>query len=129
MAENLSDNKIKKCPVASRCGGCRWIGKQAIARILIIGPYFKGSQQPPDRDNDLVRPAVLDQTENLSDNKIKKCPVASRCGGCRWIGKDYQEQLKAKQARFRRLLDPKEYCSIILLSNPYTNICSLAGST
>lgn len=46
--------------------------------------------------------------ENSSGNKLKKCPVASRCGGCRWIGRDYQEQLQAKQTRFRRLMEP--YC-------------------
>lgn len=38
----------------------------------------------------------------------KLCAVAGRCGGCRWIGKDYQEQLKAKEARFRKLMEA--YC-------------------
>lgn len=46
--------------------------------------------------------------EKSSDHKIKRCPAASRCGGCQWIDKDYQEQLKAKQTRFRRLMEP--YC-------------------
>ncbi len=38
------------------------------------------------------------------------CPVADRCGGCQWIGMAYQEQLKEKEKRVRRLLAP--YCSL-----------------
>ncbi len=37
-----------------------------------------------------------------------KCPVASKCGGCQWIEKGYEEQLAAKAAKFRRLMEP--YC-------------------
>lgn len=36
------------------------------------------------------------------------CPAAKRCGGCRWIGMDYQEQLREKEKQVRRLLAP--YC-------------------
>lgn len=36
------------------------------------------------------------------------CPAAGRCGGCQWIDRDYQEQLKSKETRFRRLMEP--YC-------------------
>ena len=44
------------------------------------------------------------------ENGKKKsiCPVASKCGGCQWIEKDYQEQLQVKAARFRKLMEP--YC-------------------
>lgn len=38
------------------------------------------------------------------------CPVAERCGGCQWIGLEYQEQLKEKEKRVRKLLAP--YCSL-----------------
>ncbi|MDE5591284.1 MAG: 23S rRNA (uracil(1939)-C(5))-methyltransferase RlmD [Acetatifactor sp.] len=44
--------------------------------------------------------------QNLKKNKL--CPVASKCGGCQWIDQDYQEQLKAKETRFRKLMEP--YC-------------------
>lgn len=37
-----------------------------------------------------------------------RCPAASKCGGCQWIDRDYQEQLKAKETRFRKLMEP--YC-------------------
>ncbi|MCM1190142.1 MAG: 23S rRNA (uracil(1939)-C(5))-methyltransferase RlmD [bacterium] len=36
------------------------------------------------------------------------CAAAGRCGGCTWIGKDYREQLEAKEKRFRRMMEP--YC-------------------
>lgn len=38
------------------------------------------------------------------------CPVAKRCGGCRWIGMDYRKQLKEKEKRARKLLAP--YCRL-----------------
>lgn len=53
----------------------------------------------------------LDPIGDNNDNNIKQkkpCPVASRCGGCQWIDRDYQEQLKAKETRFRKLMEP--YC-------------------
>ena len=39
---------------------------------------------------------------------VKKslCPVASKCGGCQWIEKSYEEQLQAKSTRFRKLMEP-----------------------
>ncbi len=44
----------------------------------------------------------------MKGNQIKGrvCPVASKCGGCQWIDKDYQEQLTAKETRFRKLMEP-----------------------
>lgn len=44
--------------------------------------------------------------QNIKKNEL--CPVASKCGGCQWIDRDYQEQLKAKETRFRKLMEP--YC-------------------
>ncbi len=38
------------------------------------------------------------------------CPVAKRCGGCQWIGMDYQQQLKEKEKQVRKLLAP--YCRL-----------------
>lgn len=51
--------------------------------------------------------AVKKNTEQ-GTKQNKRCPVASKCGGCRWIDRDYQEQLKAKETRFRKLMEP--YC-------------------
>ena len=38
----------------------------------------------------------------------KLCPVSAKCGGCQWINIGYEDQLKVKEARFRRLMEP--YC-------------------
>lgn len=49
----------------------------------------------------------------------KLCPVSAKCGGCRWIDRSYEEQLQAKEAAFRRLMEP--YCkpeSIIGMEEP-----------
>ena len=47
------------------------------------------------------------------------CPVAGKCGGCRWIGKPYEEQLRSKETIFRKLMEP--YCTpehIIRIEQP-----------
>ena len=38
------------------------------------------------------------------------CPVAKRCGGCQWIGMDYEEQLREKEKQVRKILAP--YCKL-----------------
>ena len=51
--------------------------------------------------------------------KKSVCPVAGKCGGCRWINRSYQEQLQEKAGRFARLMAP--YCKpepIIGMENP-----------
>lgn len=35
----------------------------------------------------------------------KKCPVSSKCGGCQWIDRSYEDQLNAKAVRFRKLME------------------------
>ena len=36
-------------------------------------------------------------TDRAGQEKI--CPVAQKCGGCKWINKPYEEQLKLKEKR------------------------------
>jgi len=40
------------------------------------------------------------------EKKAKVCPVSSKCGGCRWIDKSYEEQLRMKGAKFFRMMEP-----------------------
>lgn len=47
------------------------------------------------------------------------CSVSERCGGCKWIGKSYQEQLEEKGREFSKLMAP--FCKaepIIGMENP-----------
>ena len=47
------------------------------------------------------------------------CPVAEKCGGCKWIDKEYEAQLKKKEKWVRELLTP--FCKtepIIGMKNP-----------
>lgn len=39
-------------------------------------------------------------------DKNRVCAISSKCGGCQWINKEYSEQLKAKETRFRKLMEP-----------------------
>lgn len=52
------------------------------------------------------------ETKNSAGDKHGNvlCTVAKRCGGCQWIGMDYQEQLKEKEKQVRKLLSP--YCKL-----------------
>ncbi|MDE6700844.1 MAG: 23S rRNA (uracil(1939)-C(5))-methyltransferase RlmD [Acetatifactor sp.] len=36
----------------------------------------------------------------------KICPVSGKCGGCRWVDKPYEEQLREKEKRFAKLMAP-----------------------
>ena len=40
------------------------------------------------------------------DGKQSPCPVAARCGGCKWIHKPYEEQLSLKEKWVSGLLQP-----------------------
>lgn len=47
------------------------------------------------------------------------CIAARKCGGCKWINKPYEEQLKAKQRWFQELMKP--FCKpepVIPMENP-----------
>ena len=49
----------------------------------------------------------------------RPCPVAEKCGGCKWIHKPYAEQLSLKEKWVRELMQP--YCNpepIIGMENP-----------
>ncbi len=64
-----------------------------------------GAISASNRDNGYrVKVSVGDKTQN------DLCPVAKRCGGCQWMGRDYQEQLKEKEKQVRKLLAP--YCRL-----------------
>lgn len=57
----------------------------------------------------------------MAEQKKKKtlCPVASKCGGCQWIEKSYEEQLQVKSTRFRKLMEPYGKPEpIIAMENP-----------
>lgn len=44
----------------------------------------------------------------MSEQKRQVCPVSKKCGGCKWIDKPYEEQLRAKEKWFQELMKP--YC-------------------
>ncbi len=57
----------------------------------------------------------MEKTKNVEKNAIKKpvkkkslqiCPVSKKCGGCKWIEKDYEEQKKEKIKQLRVLMEP-----------------------
>lgn len=53
-------------------------------------------------------------------NQEKRCPVSKKCGGCAYQGVSYEEQLKKKEQRVKKLL--KGICKvepIIVMDNPY----------
>jgi len=52
--------------------------------------------------------------------KRKVCSVSSKCGGCQWIDKNYEEQLQIKNTVLRKLM--KNYCRpepIIAMEEPF----------
>ena len=54
------------------------------------------------------------------EKKIKKCPAARQCGGCRYQGVPYQKQLALKQEKLNRLLGEfGEVRPILGMEDPY----------
>ena len=52
-----------------------------------------------------------------TENSI--CPVSKKCGGCKWINKPYEEQLKMKEKWFQELMKP--FCKpepVIAMDSP-----------
>lgn len=43
---------------------------------------------------------------SVSKELDRLCPISSKCGGCQWIDRPYEEQLQAKKTRFRKLMEP-----------------------
>ena len=41
--------------------------------------------------------SVPENKKRTSGREGRRCPVASKCGGCRWIEKEYKEQLSASR--------------------------------
>ena len=57
--------------------------------------------------------------QNQEKRTTRPCPVAEKCGGCKWIHKPYAEQLSLKEKWVRELMQP--YCNpepIIGMENP-----------
>lgn len=53
--------------------------------------------------------SVEKKEQKKSPDKCRTvCTVAHKCGGCHWIGKSYEEQLKEKAKDFAKLMAP--YC-------------------
>ncbi len=58
-----------------------------------------------------------------------QCPYTKKCGGCRYTGIDYSEQLNAKLKRVRALLSP--YCDvegIDGMEHPYNYRCKVTAT-
>ena len=52
--------------------------------------------------------APMKQEAAATKRTASPCPVSKKCGGCKWIGKEYEVQLKEKEKWVQELLKP--YC-------------------
>ena len=59
----------------------------------------------PDNKNTAGR-----KPETAGKKSASPCPVSKKCGGCKWIGKEYAVQLKEKEKWVQELLKP--YCKL-----------------
>ena len=62
---------------------------------------------------------MKEHTTKVNNQSKSPCPISSKCGGCQWIHRPYEEQLGAKEIRFRKLMEP--FCrpeSIIGMDTP-----------
>ncbi len=85
------------------------------------GSRQSGSRQNGSRQSG-TKQSVTKQSGSGGREREKKsavCPVAGKCGGCRWIDRTYEEQLREKERRFAKLIAP--FCKaepMIGMENP-----------
>ena len=69
-----------------------------------------------------VNQSITNKSKNekaAKQNIASPCPVSKKCGGCKWIDKEYAVQLKEKEKWVKELLAP--FCkteAIIGMENP-----------
>ena len=57
------------------------------------------------------KPTAQRKTQSANKKKCNSlCPVSEKCGGCKWIDKEYSVQLKEKEKWVRGLLEP--FCKL-----------------
>ena len=50
------------------------------------------------------RKRTIAPKENNTEKKTgSRCPVSKKCGGCKWIDKEYTQQLKEKEKWVKQL--------------------------
>lgn len=54
----------------------------------------------------LMQKERMKQMRTQKTEDILKCPVAKKCGGCQYQGMSYEKQLKIKQEKVKKLLEP-----------------------
>lgn len=64
----------------------------------------KPTQMRQQRKNEKPQGSLKPQAPHGSAQPA--CPAASRCGGCCWINRPYEEQLQAKATAFRKRMEP-----------------------
>lgn len=82
--------------------------------------YDAKSEKNNERENDIIIKQEMVSTGQKKIKKRKVCSVSSKCGGCQWIDKNYEEQLRLKSMVLRKLM--KNYCRpepIIAMEEPF----------
>lgn len=79
--------------------------------VCMVSKMKTDLKKKPSKTTEHVRRG-RNETDNPAGEKRPDlpCAVAKRCGGCQWIGMDYQRQLKEKEKRVRKILAP--YCRL-----------------
>ena len=94
-------------------------------RERLIAVRKKAARQAAKQDSKPASVSAVNQDANkkVAAGKQKRgnsiCPVSVKCGGCKWIDKEYRVQLKEKEKWVKGLLEP--FCkteSIIGMENP-----------
>ena len=65
-----------------------------------VFPYFEDDRMTSKDSKEVVQKPE----KNVVHNAASLCAVSRKCGGCRYIGMDYQKQLKVKQKEMEGLL-------------------------
>ncbi len=92
----------------------------SLNNLWFVGIIFVMSRQNEKNKKQFNKNRNNKEQTKKNVNSNSKCPISSKCGGCQYIDKTYQEQLAIKDKELRKLLAPfGDMEPIIGSDNPY----------
>ena len=121
MKDNTKKSSVKKTETAGKkAAPVKKAENQGKKTAPVKKSDIQGKKTVPVKKAEAAGKKIETTEKKSAEKKTPSpCPVSKKCGGCKWIGKEYAVQLKDKEKWVQELLKP--YCkleTIIGMENP-----------
>lgn len=102
--------------VSGKQNSSKFMSEKQVGREPVSAKAMNKKQENRNQENK----KLVQDTQTKPIRQSSLCAVSRRCGGCQYLDKPYEEQLKMKQSRMQKLLG--SYCKvypIIGMENPF----------